>query len=345
VLRSLVLGASIVAATAFPPPTGPVVDSAQVIPSAIEREVEGQLLDFQQRSGATIAIAVVTTTAPLTPDAYATALADAWELTTDPSARVVVLVLDVDRRRPGLRVSTSLDGTLSTTARRHVIDDVVGPALAADDTTAALEQGAIELRRALGDATVPPVTAPPGSGQPRHEDPPGHPWLILAIVGAAVVLAAAALVLVARGRRRWALQAPVVWGSGWGRAVIRPGGAVHRRYRRVRDALHEAEAETGLPLCLWFGPVDGDAAALADGLFAHADREGHAAALVLVDSRGSAIELRVAEWARTRLAGINVAGLESVPKVDALAAISARFAAAGSALARPGPGGVGPPPR
>jgi hypothetical protein len=168
------------------------------------------------------------------------------------------------------------------------------------------------------------------------------------VVGGVILVAVllATSLLAARWRRLWSRRSPVLWGTGWGRAMAGPRASAHRRYRRVRDAVHVAEAETGLPLCFWLGPVTGeDAGALADALFAEAELEGHAAALVLLATNRPYAELRVADWARARLGPIAVDPLSRGSKVEALERIADEIAAGGNSYAAPGHGGVPPPER
>jgi hypothetical protein len=163
------------------------------------------------------------------------------------------------------------------------------------------------------------------------------PWGGLLFVALVVALVALSRILVRR-RREWAVSGPVLWGSGWGRHVARPADLVDCRYRRVRDAVHVAEADTGLRLCFWLGPIEGDATALADDLFAHALHEGHAAVLLLVETTGAAVELRVAEWAASRLTADVARGVSGHPPDQALVEAATRIAAAAGA-GTPGSGG------
>jgi uncharacterized membrane protein YgcG len=340
VLKTLVLAASMAAATAtFPAHTGPVVDAADVVPSAVEARVEAQLLDFEARTGVSVSVVVVPTTGELDTAAYARELGREWGVITTAFDRSVVLVIDAGTKRAALAVSLGLASAFPAARQARLLDTVVRPNLAAGDESDALELGAQELRRVLGDADVPPavnvVPAVPAKARDR-----GPGWTPLAFVVAFAVLLLGSRFVVRR-RRAWSMGVPVLWGSGWGRHVADPRQLVHRRYRRVRDAVHVAEAETGLLLCFWLGPVD-DSASLADELFARASVDNHAAALLLMATNRSAIELRVSDWATTRVTEEIVADLAGRPRVDALVVAAERIAAgAGSSpVAR---GGVAPP--
>jgi uncharacterized membrane protein YgcG len=70
-----------------------------------------------------------------------------------------------------------------------------------------------------------------------------------------------------------------------------------RRRRRVRDAVHEAEAATGLQLCVYLGAAIADPAEVAERLFT--DR--HPDVLVVVATDARRVEIRTAERARARV--------------------------------------------
>lgn len=77
---------------------------------------------------------------------------------------------------------------------------------------------------------------------------------------------------------------------------------VGKRNRRVRDAVHEAEATTGLQFCVYLGPATEDARQLAERLFVSAEHEGqHPAVLVAVCPTQHRVEILTAEWARDRV--------------------------------------------
>jgi uncharacterized membrane protein YgcG len=83
---------------------------------------------------------------------------------------------------------------------------------------------------------------------------------------------------------------------GEGRAVA------GKRHRKVRDAVHEAEASTGLQFCVYLGPAPGGTRALAERLFAGAESEGQQPAVLLaVGTAERSIEILTADWARPRV--------------------------------------------
>jgi uncharacterized membrane protein YgcG len=75
-----------------------------------------------------------------------------------------------------------------------------------------------------------------------------------------------------------------------------------KRHRRVRDAVHAAEATTGLQFCVFLGPAPGPTRELAERLFAGAESEGQQpAVLVAVATNQRQVEILTADWARARV--------------------------------------------
>jgi len=339
----MLVAAIVLASATFPPFTGPVVDAADVVPAVVEQRVDASLLDYQQRTGVQIAVAVVSSTAPEGADAYAADLAGAWGVIANGLQRGVVLVIDVHAHAVGLAVAPAVAVTFTPTLQRRFVTTEVLPRVAHDDVGDAVELGAQELRRALNDPAVPPpVTTKVVPVVPRRSHAHRGPWagIVLAIVALALVVVVGFAV---RRRRAWGTGAPILWGSGWGRPVGRPLAVLDRRYRRVRDAVHVAEAETGLHLCFWLGPVEGPSEPVADELFAHAVVEGHAAVLVLVATATPPLAVvRMTEWAAARVPGDLTTGVVDDPPHEVLVGVARRIAAAAGAGA-PTAGGVARP--
>jgi hypothetical protein len=75
-----------------------------------------------------------------------------------------------------------------------------------------------------------------------------------------------------------------------------------KRHRKVRDAVHAAEATTGLQFCVYLGPAPGGTRELAERLFAGAESEGQRpAVLVAVGTAERKVEILTAEWAQARV--------------------------------------------
>ena len=77
---------------------------------------------------------------------------------------------------------------------------------------------------------------------------------------------------------------------------------VGKRDRRVRGAVEEAEASTGLQFCVYLGPATDDPRELAERLFLGAEHEGqHPAVLLAVCTTQHRVEILTADWVRERI--------------------------------------------
>lgn len=291
---------ALVAATAVPAHTGPVVDASDLVPAVVEQRVSTALDAYRDQA----AVLVLDTTGGMDAREYAAAVSFVWQVPD-------VLVLAVRDGQAGV-VGVPAQPVL----------DAVAPRLKQGAISDAVELGAAELRRQLSAVGLP---APPPTVAPRpapHHRP--FPWgvLVAAVVAGAGVVAR----LVTRRRRMaWAQLAPARWGSGWGHHVAGLDPLIEPRYRRVRDAVHAAEASTGLPLAFWLGPMGS-----VEDVFATAQLEGHAALLVMVAGDGSAMEVRVADWASSRVSESVAEGAFGGDPVDGLVAVADRVAALGA---------------
>jgi uncharacterized protein len=199
------------AANKFPEFTAPVVDAANVIPGPVESRINASLLDYQQRSGNQIAVAVIDTTGSQSVEDYAFDLFQAWGVGTKGEDNGVLLLVAVDDRALRIEVGRGLEGDLTDLQSGRIIREQLQPRLRKGEFGGAVEVGTQEIRRVLGDTQVgaPPTTDAPATGPGGAG---GSPWLFLVpllFVGLSVAGGAT------RGRRRLG-AAPIFWGGGFG---------------------------------------------------------------------------------------------------------------------------------
>jgi uncharacterized membrane protein YgcG len=296
----LAVAVALIAATAVPAHTGRVVDASDLVPAVVEQRVDTALAPYSDSA----AVLVLDTTGGVDATEYAAAVAFVWHV---PDV-LVIAVRDGQAGVVGLPPAPVLD--------------VVLPRLRAGAISDAVELGATELRRELGAVDRPPLsTVPAPAPVERHHSFP----LGVLLAAAAITAAILARGVTRRRRLAWAQVRPVRWGSGWGRHVGGLDPLFEPRYRRVRDAVHAAEATTGLPLAFWLGPV-----ADVDGVFATAELEGHAAMLAMVMPDGSAVEVRVADWAADRVSAAIADGAFGADPIDGFVTLAERVGTTGT---------------
>ncbi|MDQ4132018.1 MAG: TPM domain-containing protein, partial [Actinomycetota bacterium] len=183
--------------------SAPVVDEAGVVPDGAQQSVDRALIDYQNRTGNQVAVAVVRTTGNQSIEDYGIDLAREWGVGQEGKDNGVVLVIAMEDRRARLEVGRGLEGELTDVESGDIIDERVIPFLREGNVGGAITQGTEAIRQALGDpqaGELPPAPAP------AREDRPGAgAWL-----GSLLFLVPLGFVFLGgmrRRRRRW-------WGGG-----------------------------------------------------------------------------------------------------------------------------------
>ncbi|MCU1373792.1 MAG: methanol dehydrogenase [Actinomycetia bacterium] len=201
--------------------SAPVVDTADVVPAAVEQRVDAELVDFQQRTGRQIAVAVVPTTGSQTIEDYSIDVANDWGVGSKDKDDGVLLMIAVNDRKLRIEVGSGLEGELTDVESKHIIDDAITPRLKEADYGGAVELGAQELRRALGDTVS---AAPPVAVSPVRDQPSGGLSIFPFIVGGIFLLSLLGGAGGRRRRNRWGLGGPIIWGGGFGGGGFGGGG-------------------------------------------------------------------------------------------------------------------------
>ena len=215
------------AAATFPPFSQPVVDSAGIVPDAIERQVDAELLDYQSRSGNQIAVAVVKTTGNQSIENYAIDLARSWGVGQKDEDNGILLVIANSDRKVRIEVGRGLEGDLTDLQSGRIISERLLPLLKRGDVGGAVLQGTHAIRKELGDtqvAALPPALAP-GKGSGRGIG--GWPYI-------GFLIGFGALAVVGSRRRggpggRGGLGNAMVWGAALAALSGMGGGMGGRR--------------------------------------------------------------------------------------------------------------------
>lgn len=214
------------AATAFPRPTGYVVDAAGGLSASAVKQAEAELADYARRSGHQVAVALVRTTGGSI-DNYAHDLFDRWGIGDRERDDGVLLLLALDDRQLRIEVGRGLEAELTDVEAGDIIRTRCVPPLRAGDVDAAVLAGERAIRTALGDpaGADAPVSPPPFAGFGGGESGAAASQRVgslnlLPLLGLIVVVL---LSLRASARRRsrrrggfGLLPVPLFFGSGWG---------------------------------------------------------------------------------------------------------------------------------
>lgn len=160
----LALAGAAGAAENLPKFTQPVVDTANAVSAATEAQVGAELIDYQQRSGNQIAVAVIDTTGGRSIEDYTIDLARSWGVGQKGKDNGILLVIANRDRKLRIEVGRGLEGDLTDLQSGRIIRERLVPLLKRGDVDEAIVQGTRAIRTELGDTTVGALPPALGSG-------------------------------------------------------------------------------------------------------------------------------------------------------------------------------------
>jgi uncharacterized protein len=151
-------------AEGYPEPDGFVVDTAGVVPAAVEATLERELSSYSRRTTNQVAVLVIRSLDGQTVEDYATALFNAWGIGQADKDNGVLVLVAVDDHRDRIEVGSGLESVLTDEKAQQVLDEVMQPSLRAGNYAGAVQKGERAVRAVLGDRSV--ATAAPAAGDP-----------------------------------------------------------------------------------------------------------------------------------------------------------------------------------
>jgi len=196
------------AKTSFPEFKAPVVDDAKVVPDDAEQRIDAELLDYQQRTGNQIAVAVVKTTGDAALEDYSIDLARKWGVGQKGKDNGVLVLIVYEEHKLRIDVGRGLEGQLTDLQSGRIIREQMAPRLRDGDVAGAIEAATQSIRVALGDtaatAPAPLVQAPPTTDT-------GFPFG--AVIPVIFFVGISLLSGLGRRRRRFGWMSPLVYGA------------------------------------------------------------------------------------------------------------------------------------
>lgn len=220
-LLLLVAAAAPAEAQTFPPLTGRVVDTANLLDAATEAELTRELAAFEQRSSDQVVVATVPDLQGFDIADYGYRLGRAWRIGREGENNGAILLVSRDDRKVRIEVGYGLEGTLTDALSRLVIENDILPRFRTGDYSGGIRAGTGAILQILGgDATEVQARA---ERNKSWEDGGGEGWLGLAVILFIVFVAVGPIVLAFLSR---------LFGGG-GRGG--PGGGALRPARRRRS--------------------------------------------------------------------------------------------------------------
>ena len=201
------------AAEHIPKFTAPVVDEANVVPDAVERQVDDALNGYQQRTTNQVAVAVVKTTGDRSLEDYTIDVAKAWGVGQKGKDNGVLLLIAYNDHKVRIEVGRGLEGDLTDLDSGRIINERMIPLLRQGDVGGAVLQGTEAIRQRLGDDSVGSLPPAPAPASPPARSGPG----LAAVVPIVIFLIIIFTSMGGRRRRRRGLFGyPIFWGGGFG---------------------------------------------------------------------------------------------------------------------------------
>jgi uncharacterized protein len=132
-------------AYAFPPLTGRVVDSANIIPPAVSGEITPKLASLEAKSGIQLVVATVKSLEGDDIEPYANALFRAWKLGEKQNNNGVLLLVAPNEHKARIEVGYGLEGTLTDALSKIVITNAMAPRFKAGDFGGGVERGVDDI--------------------------------------------------------------------------------------------------------------------------------------------------------------------------------------------------------
>jgi uncharacterized protein len=143
-VATLWIGASL-AATAFPPLTGRVVDDAHILSPVATADLERKLADLEQKSGIQLVVATVPSLGGEEIEPYANDLFRAWKLGEAKKDNGALLLIAPKERRMRIEVGYGLEGTLTDAISSLIIANAIAPRFKAGDFNGGVTRGVDDI--------------------------------------------------------------------------------------------------------------------------------------------------------------------------------------------------------
>jgi uncharacterized protein len=129
----------------FPPLTGRVVDSANIIPRAVAERITAKLASLEAKSGIQLVVATVKSLEGDDIEPYANALFRAWKLGEKQRNNGVLLLVAPNEHKARIEVGYGLEGTLTDALSKIIITNAMAPRFKAGDFGGGIERGVDDI--------------------------------------------------------------------------------------------------------------------------------------------------------------------------------------------------------
>jgi uncharacterized protein len=195
------------AAPSFPPLTGRVVDEADIIPAAVETEIEGKLAALEAKTTDQLVVAILTSLQGYDIADFGYQLGRHWAIGREDKNNGVLLIVAPNEREVRIEVGYGLEGDLTDALTKIIIENAIIPRFKEDDMPGGIVAGVDDIIKVLTgeDAEIQELL------QTQSEDAGDDAWEVPAfVIFLAIWVTIILLTHLRRRKGRW------VWVAGSG---------------------------------------------------------------------------------------------------------------------------------
>jgi uncharacterized protein len=157
---------------AVPPLTSHVIDQAQMLQPHQRAALEDTLTQYEAKSGAQIAVLLISSTAPETIEQYSIRVADAWKLGRSNVDDGVILLVARDNpkalRRLRIEAGRGVQGSLTDLQSKRILQEVIAPYFQRSDFNGGLAAGVTSIMSLLDKELLPAPSESSDAAQGDH---------------------------------------------------------------------------------------------------------------------------------------------------------------------------------
>lgn len=135
---------------AFPPLTGPVVDTAHLLPAAVFNSLSQQLAGYAQSTGTQLVVVTVPTLNGYPIEYWGYQLGRHWRIGAKGKNTGALLIVDVGEKQMRIEVGYGLEGTLTDAQSFEIIHNIIAPRFQQGDYSGGITAGAQAILGVLG---------------------------------------------------------------------------------------------------------------------------------------------------------------------------------------------------
>jgi uncharacterized protein len=134
----------------FPPLTGPVVDTAHLLPASVFSSLSQQLAAYSQNTGTQLVVVTLPTLNGYPIDMYGYQLGRHWGIGQKGKNNGALLIVDVAEKQVRIEVGYGLEGTLTDAQSFEIIHNIIAPRFQQGDYADGISAGVQAILGVLG---------------------------------------------------------------------------------------------------------------------------------------------------------------------------------------------------